>query len=115
MSDERCDVCMSPVSCHVLKCHESNIREAQKSTTGAPSKKQCVLHCNRNIIWRASGVLLMSFSVHSCSGSQFAGFAYMMIALNTFNSSLVPLIEGQCSPYPCGFEISLLDGIEPMI
>jgi len=37
----------------------------------------------------------------------------MMIAFITFNSSLLPLIEGVCSSNPCEFEFSVLDGIEP--
>ena len=37
----------------------------------------------------------------------------MMIAFITFNSSLVPLIDGLYSSNPCEFEFSGLDGIEP--
>ena len=37
----------------------------------------------------------------------------MMIAVFTFESSLVPLIEGLFTPDPCQFEFLVLDEIEP--
>jgi len=39
----------------------------------------------------------------------------MMITFITFNSNLIPLIEGLCCSNPCELKFSVLDGIEPMI
>jgi len=75
------------------------------------------------IIGRQAGKLVSFFGgwlspnfVFSCPGIflslQNFSLLKMMLAFITFNNSLVPLIWGLCSSDPCGFEFSVLDGIE---
>ena len=78
-----------------------------------------------NIPLKPSRIKTLSLAKHCVYGVRYVCFrndglhltaqiCMMMIAFITFNSSLVPLIKGLGSSNPWKFELSGLDGIEPM-